>query len=238
MSYIFKRVVKEYGSLMLFSVAILTYALADSVGGSGGLAVAVCGLVACNFSLSKRDEKEGLIQFQDQLSEMLRISVFTMLGAQATLLFGLQDFALIIVFFIIAVAIRPIFLVTVMGKVRRNFSRRDVILMSLIAPRGVSAAAMIPIIATAVISTGQPQLAEKMVNIVFMFVLLSVAFSSVVAKIGGMKRFDGYHEHAVKEGESQGPPDESVNGIVKKEDYADISLMLEREKEKKKGKKG
>jgi len=214
LAWLFKNVLKEYGSLMLFSMALITYALAVGVGGSDGLAVAVCGLVAGNFAFSKKVEKEGLVQFQDQFSEMLRISVFTLLGAQVTLFLGMTDILLISVFFIMVVVIRPLFLILVMGKTRKEYSRKDVLLMSLVAPRGLSAAAMIPIVAAAAVSAGQPALAGKMINIVFMVILLSVMFSTIVAKIGGMERFNEKHDARPKKDGEDMPPVQTKDGSI------------------------
>ncbi|MEM5871911.1 MAG: cation:proton antiporter, partial [Candidatus Aenigmatarchaeota archaeon] len=76
-----RKVTKEYTALLLLSIALITYALAENVGGSGILAVAVCGLVAGNMVL-KPEEKEIVTGFENQLAEMLRISVFMLLGAQ------------------------------------------------------------------------------------------------------------------------------------------------------------
>ena len=223
-SRLFKGIREEYTPLLLFAIALITYALAIGVGGSGMLAVAICGLVAGNFSISKKEEKEKIIRFEDQLSEMLRISVFTLLGAQVTLLMGMREFVIIILFFIL----RPIFLLSMMGGLKRKFSRLDIMLMSFIAPRGLPAAAMVPIIAAAAISVGQPAMAETIVNVVFMVILLSVLFSTIVAKIGSIERFQNAHR---KHEEEKEPPKEEEH---KKEDYSDLFHMLE-EKEDTRG---
>lgn len=188
-SRMFKGIMEEYSPLLLFALALITYALAIGVGGSGMLAVAICGLVAGNFTMKKMDDKSRIIQFQDQLSEMLRISVFTLLGAQVNLLMPIPEFLLIILFFVLAVVIRPVFIMSLLGELKSKFSRKDFLLMSFIAPRGISAAAMIPIVATAVIAAGQPLIADMLINIVFMVILLSVLFSTLVGGIGSMERF-------------------------------------------------
>ena len=226
-----------------------------------------CGLVAGNFSISKKEEKQELIEFEDQLSEMLRIAVFTLLGAQVTLLLGLQDFILILLFFMLVVLLRPLILLILMGDLKKKFTRKDVLLMSFIAPRGLSAAAMIPIIAAAVVSIGATALADKMINIVFMVILLSVLFSTIVAGIGSMKRFQDKKEKDKKEkkpedddgkpGKESGEKEETGSversekadetsetekkeisdkgpgETAKKEDYEDLSYMVEEEKEDK-----
>ncbi|MBU0898555.1 MAG: cation:proton antiporter [Nanoarchaeota archaeon] len=180
-----KRMQREYGALLLFAVALITYALAENIGGSGILAVAVCGLVAGKMLVKHKEEIGG---FDDQISEMLRISVFTLFGAQVTLLFGLHELFLILVFFTISIFLRPIFLMLTLGGVRHNFSRSDLALMSFVAPKGIAAAAMAPIIAASVIALGSSivgieLLAERMVNIIFVVIMLSILLSSILAKI-------------------------------------------------------
>ncbi len=222
-AHMFRGILREYTPLLLFSIALITYALATGVGGSGMLAVAICGLVAGNFTLRGREDREEILHFQDQFSEMLRISVFTLLGAQVTLLMGLEELFFIMFFFLLVVLIRPVMLLSLMGDLRDKFNRKEILLMSFIAPRGISAAAMIPIVAAAVIAAGQPALADEMVNIVFMVILLTVLLSTVVGAIGSMKRFQEKKEKKTEKKEKEHPE------VTVKGEKDDVSLMLEYE---------
>lgn len=178
-SKILKSVMKQYTALLLFAVALITYALAEIVGGSGLLAVAICGLIAGDLVIPGRRDVE---RFDDHLSELLRISVFTLLGASVALFMSPQQFMITIIFFLIVFFIRPVFLLPTLGKKRKEFSRKDLILLSFVTPRGISAAAMAPLAATALIVAGQPDnIAAQIVNITFMVILLSILFSTVVA---------------------------------------------------------
>lgn len=185
-SKILKSVIKEYTALLLFAIAIITYALAEMVGGSGMLAVAICGLIAGDLAIPGRKEVN---RFDDHLSELLRISVFTLLGAQVALLMSPYELLTAFVFFLIAFFIRPVFLIPMLGKRRKELDRRDMILLSFVTPRGLSAAAMAPIVAAALLAAGQPEaVATKIVNIIFIVIVLSILFSSVVAGfLGRMK---------------------------------------------------
>jgi cell volume regulation protein A len=183
-SKVLKGMLKEYSALMLFAVALITYALAENVGGSGMLAVAVCGLIAG--SHIKQNDSE-VQKFDDHLSEMLRISVFTLLGAQVTLLIGLEEFLVILMFFLIMFFIRPVFLFPVLGKKRKDFDRREFLLMSFVTPRGLSAAAMAPIVASALIAVGSPDAAGRIMNTIFLVIMFSVLFSTAVAIAMGRK---------------------------------------------------
>jgi len=174
-----RGLLKEYKPLFVFSIALITYAVAENVGGSGMLAVAVCGLIAGNLTFT---EKRRTREFEDHLSEMFRISVFTLLGAQIVLSFNPIEFAMILLFFLLIVFSRPIFAIPALGeKMRADFSRRELILISLAAPRGIAAAAMAPIAATVLIAGGQTLIADQIMNIVFYIIMLSIVSSSIVA---------------------------------------------------------
>ena len=227
-SRMFKGILKEYTSLLLLAIALITYALATGVGGSGMLAVAICGLVAGNFTLHGREDREELIHFQDQFSEMLRISVFTLLGAQVTLMMSMNEIVMILLFFAMAVLARPIMLLSMLGNMKDKFTKKDILLMSFISPRGLSAAAMIPIVAAAVMGASQPALADKMVNVVFMFIILSVLFSTVVGKAATIGRFQ--EKDKKKQKKAEGEEDQQAKPVE------DVSLMIEYEKDEEGGK--
>lgn len=185
-SRIIKRVLEEYSPLLFFAIALLTYALAESVGGSGVLAVAVCGIIAGNVFMP---DKEEISEFSDNISEMLRISIFVLLGAQVFLTLDVGNLGMIFLFFLVVFLSRPLFLIPCLGKLKGSFSRRDLLLMSFVAPRGIASAAMIPIISATVVAAGNPGMAVDMMNIVFMVILLSVLFSTVTAKLFTSERF-------------------------------------------------
>jgi cell volume regulation protein A len=82
MSKIITRMVEEYSGLTISSIALLTFGLSEQVGGSGMLGVAFAGFIIGNFAFP---HKERVREFQSEFSDLLRISVFTLLGAQVFL---------------------------------------------------------------------------------------------------------------------------------------------------------
>ena len=92
---------------------------------------------------------------------------------------------------------------------------------SFIAPRGLSSAAMIPIVAAAVIAAGQTEVANSMVNIVFMVILLSTLFSTVVGMMAKMERFI--------EEKMQKKKDKKEQKYNSNKKFNDLSLMIEEE---------
>ncbi len=216
-SRLLKSIIKDYTALWLFAVAIITYALAEMVGGSGMLAVAICGLIAGDLAIPGRKEVE---RFDDHLSELLRISVFTLLGAQVALFMSPYELLTAFAFFLVVFFIRPVFLIPALGKKRREMGRRDLILLSFVTPRGLSAAATAPIVAFALLAAGQPQMiATKIINIIFIVILLSILFSSVVAgflgrseppKRPGQKKGKDVLSEVEDEGEKEEKSEEEV----------------------------
>ncbi|MEM5812481.1 MAG: cation:proton antiporter [Candidatus Aenigmatarchaeota archaeon] len=183
-----RRMVEEYTVLLLLSISLLTFAAAEYVGGSGILAVAVCGLIVGDMAFP---EKEEVKRFEDHFSEMLRIAVFTFLGAQVTLFLGINEIILSLLFFIAIVMIRPITLVPLLGSERKSYTRQELFVMSFVAPRGIDAAAMAPIVAGALVAANYGAEAEKILNSVVFTIILTVIFSTVVAKFAASKRFRG-----------------------------------------------
>ncbi len=179
-SKVMKDLLKEYSVLFLFSVALITYALAENIGGSGMLAVAVCGLIAGDLVFPEKQEAR---HFDDHLSELFRISVFTLLGAQVMLSLGIFELQAICLFFLTVFLARSLFIIPLLGRERKSFSLKEILLICFVAPRGLPAAAMAPIVATALLVVGQEAIAVSMVNIIFMIVLLSVLFSTLSASL-------------------------------------------------------
>ncbi len=173
-----KGVLTEYKPLFMIAIALITYALAENVGGSGMLAVAVCGLIVGNLTFPKKEETK---HFEDHFSEMLRISVFTLLGAQIILYFEATQFLLSFLFFLLIFLSRPIFVIPSLGeKLRTELNRREMALISLAAPRGLAAAAMAPIAVTILIAAGQTAIANEILNIIFYVIMFSIVASSLV----------------------------------------------------------
>ncbi len=216
-----KSMLREYTALLLFSIALITYALAELFGGSGMLAVAVCGLIAGDLVFPEKQEVE---RFDDQLSDVFRISVFTLLGAQVSLAFDINEILLVLAFFAMMFLFRPLFLSPIVRRSGSQFSRKELAIMSFISPRGLSAAAMAPIIGSFLISTASPEslqsvteITARMNNIIFLVILLSILASTITAKIVSRKR----------EGKEKGEKEE-----MEKEDNKDMTDWVEENIEK------
>lgn len=135
---VFERSQKELSPITSFAIAMITYALASNVGGSGILAVAIAAIIIGNLNIP---HKELIGEFEDSFSIMLTISVFTLLGAQISLflspalMFSEAIFLALLIFFA-----RPIF--TIIALTRTDTNLADTLLIAFTGPRGVASAAM------------------------------------------------------------------------------------------------
>ena len=98
---------------------------------------------------------------------------------------NIQEMQTVLMFFLIVFFSRPLFLVPLLGKERKEFTKKDILFLSFVAPRGLPAAAMAPIVATALLTAGQDTIASSIVNIIFLVILLSVLFSTLSATFLG-----------------------------------------------------
>ena len=178
LSKLLKGMLKEYTPLLLLSIALITYALAENVGGSGMLAVAVCGLIAGNMTFPQKKEVK---RFDDYFSEMLRISVFTMMGAQIYLNFSITQILVTLIFFILVILIRPLFVIPLLKKLGLEFSTKGKLMLCFITPRGMSSAAMAPIIVGVLVSLGKNEIGNFLMNTIFLCILFSILFSTIIA---------------------------------------------------------
>ncbi len=170
---VLSRMLKEYTALIIISIALLTFGLAESVGGSGMLAVAVSGFIIGNLGFPHKDRVR---EFQSEFSDMLRISVFTLLGAQIFL--DLNPFLLAVefLFALFVFVVRPIFVTYIAREFSKDVGFEGFTLLKFASPRGISAAAMAPIAAVA--------LGDKLImDLVFVVIFFSVLMSSIVANL-------------------------------------------------------
>jgi len=167
------RMLREYSALIIFSIALLTFGLSEAVGGSGMLGVAVAGFIIGNLGFP---HKERVREFQSEFSDMLRISVFTLLGAQIFL--DLNPLLLLVefLFALLVFVLRPIFVTYIARDMRKEMTYEEFALLRFAGPRGISAAAIVPIAAIALGDT-------LIMNIVFMVIFFTVLLSTIVVNL-------------------------------------------------------
>lgn len=158
----------EYDGLypvLSLSLVLLTYSLADLLGGNGFLAIYIAGLVMGN---SRFVHKASLIRFHDGLAWLMQIVMFLALGLHVfpSRLVPIMGIGLLVSLVLVLVA-RPISVFVTLAFVRKFWKEK--ILISWVGLRGA-----VPIIlGTFPVIAGVPQ-ADTIFNIVFFIVLTSV----------------------------------------------------------------
>jgi NhaP-type Na+/H+ or K+/H+ antiporter len=85
-----------------------------------------------------------------------------------------------------------------LGKERRGYTRQEKFVMSFVAPRGIDAAAMAPIVAAALVAANYSEAASSIMNMVVVVIILTVVFSTIMAKFAASRRFAGQTSNITK----------------------------------------
>ena len=190
LSRVLNKMLKEYTPLLIFSMALVTYAFTELVRGSGMIAVAVAGFIIGNLVFP---HKEAVREFHGEFSEMLRISVFTLLGAQVAL--NLNPYLLIVefLFALLVFFIRPIFIIGIAKDLKNEMDYESNSIVKYLAPRGISAAAMAPLAAGA-IATGN----NEIMNIIFTAVFFTLLFNTIFVNLVNSHKIITYRDRYEK----------------------------------------
>lgn len=166
---IVQRVYTEvYSPLAVIVSALLSYVLAENLGGSGVLAVTALGLFFGNVYVK---EKVTLLGIETVFAKALYILVFILTGVIIKLPFTKEFFMTSGILFFIFVLIR---FGAVWITCRPKYSVKETIFMSLTAPKGVATAAVIFILAV-----DYAQTINVVLDMTFAFILYSIILASI-----------------------------------------------------------
>jgi len=159
--------------IVLISVAIISYVLAEAMQGNGVLSVTIFGLIFGNYHIRKKLELE---HFTEIFSDALQIIVFILIG---TVIFVTPDSTFLLkgsLLFLIYIIIRFVSVLIGGGK----FSIKEKIFMSLNVPKGVDVAVIILIIISG--SYSEIKGIEIVLRLCLLFVLYSIVLSTVATR--------------------------------------------------------
>jgi len=166
---IVQRVYAEvYSPLAVIVSALLSFVLAENLGGSGVLAVTALGLFFGNVYVK---EKITLLGIETVFAKALYILVFILTGVIIQIPFTKEFFITSFILFTILVFIR---FIGVWLACRPQYSTKDIVFMSLVAPKGVATAAVVFILAV--------EHADKIstvLDMTFAFILYSIILASI-----------------------------------------------------------
>ncbi len=187
-----------FDSLFILSVAILSYAIPDLIGGNGYLSTYIVGIMLGN---SDFPGKKALVNFFDGITGLMQDLIFFLLGllARPALLHKAVLPAIAIFFFMLLVA-RPLAVAGILTPFRK-YSFKQQSLISFVGLRGAAS-----IVFAIMAMTDNPLLENDIFNIVFCLVLISISLQgSLIPWVAGkldmldadtdvMKTFNDYSE--------------------------------------------
>lgn len=157
-----------FDSVLIFAVAIMSYAIPSIIGGNGYLSAYIVGVLLGNKADFK--EKKSLVNFFDGVTSMMQIMIFYLLGTTAHLA-SLHKAVLpaLAIFAFLTFAARPVSVSAVLGWWGRKYPFAQHLLVSFVGLRGAASI----VFAMMVLNSGAP-LNHDIFNIVFCIVLVSI----------------------------------------------------------------
>jgi cell volume regulation protein A len=183
-------ILRDYTTIAMLATALAAYLVGDLLHVSGFMATFVAGLIWGNPKLLqlKLEEKEPeIVHFSDNVTVMLRMLIFVLLGSQVDLelllQYGWQSFAIVMVLMFVA---RPITVLACSLPDRKaGWNKNELVFMMWVRETGV-----IPAVLSGMITSAGIQHAEKIASITLMTILITVLLqastTAFVAKRLGM----------------------------------------------------
>ncbi len=128
---------EQYSPLALLTTTLITYVIAENLGGNGILAVATLGLLFGNMYMKK---KTKLSEFSSIFSISLEILVFILIGVVIEIPLELLFFIKSLIIYFILCLCRYLSLKLSVGK---DYTHKKLVLMTLIMPKGIAVATVI-----------------------------------------------------------------------------------------------
>jgi NhaP-type Na+/H+ or K+/H+ antiporter len=161
--------------IVIIASALITYTLAEQIGGSGILAVTALGII---YGLMSIKEKDSLQDFSEIFTTFLKIIVFILLGLLIKIPFSDFDFMLKSgILFLIYIVIRMLSVSIAFSNT--NLNLRHKLFLSLNMAKGVAVAVVAFILVSRV---GDVPALEPIIDLSFLFILYSIILASVAEK--------------------------------------------------------
>ena len=133
-----KKYSAKYSPIAIVVIALLTYVLAEELGGNGVLAVVVLGLIFGNFHLKERAE---IKIFETVFTDFLQIFVFLLVGLMIKIPLTADFLISSMYIFLILMLIR--WLAVMLFSAKEKYTLREKIFMALHAPRGIAVSVVV-----------------------------------------------------------------------------------------------
>jgi NhaP-type Na+/H+ or K+/H+ antiporter len=158
--------------LAIIAAALLTYVLAENLGGNGVLAVTTLGLVFGNIYI---EHKKKLQEFSATFSEFLEIFVFVLIGLVISIPLTYNFLIPSLILFLIYILIR--FIAIQLSFIKSNITQKEKLFMTLNMPKGIAVAVVAFTLATIPIPGLKPIL-----DLILVFIIYSIILSTIATK--------------------------------------------------------
>jgi len=166
---------EKYSPIAIVVIALLTYILAENLGGNGVLAVAVLGLIFGNFHLK---ERAAVKTFETVFTDFLQILVFLLIGLMIkiplTKDFLLSSFSIFFIFMLIR------WFAVVIFSAKEKYTFREKLFLTLHVPKGIATA----VVAFSLISYTLVGIKE-ILDLILAFILYSVVLATIATYFRG-----------------------------------------------------
>ncbi|MBW2963433.1 cation:proton antiporter [Candidatus Woesearchaeota archaeon] len=173
---VFKAMEKQYSEILspvtLISSALLTYILAETLGGNGVLAVTTLGIFFGNIYLKK---KRILMTFGSLFSNLFEILVFLFLGLSIVPPTQYDFYLKAFFLFIIYIGLRTV--VVLFSFPKKTYAIREKLFIALNTPKGVAVA----VVAFTLLSLGIA--VNPVIDLALLFILYSVILSTFTTRM-------------------------------------------------------
>jgi len=162
----------QLSPVAIITAALLSYILAENLGGNGVLSVATMGLFFGNIYVKR---KLTLQEFSAIFSNALEILVFVLIGFLISVEFSFLFFIKSVILFIILIVARWFAVTTALRK--SSYKLREKIFITLNIPKGIA-------VAVVIFSLSVRQIAgmEIIINLILLFMIYSLIISSIIER--------------------------------------------------------
>ncbi|MBS3145750.1 cation:proton antiporter [Candidatus Woesearchaeota archaeon] len=166
---------EEISPLVVVATALLSYTLAEAIGGNGVLAVTTLGVV---YGAMVIKQKENISKFVDIFTTFLKIVTFILIGLVIALPTSLTFFIKSLILFALYLLIR--FAAIEIAFLKTDLTRKEKVFMSLQVSKGV-AVAVVTLILTSFAIEGM----SLIINLSLLFILYSIVLTSLMSLVSG-----------------------------------------------------
>lgn len=164
---------EQFSPVALLTTTLITYIVAENLGGNGILGVATLGLLFGNMYVKK---KVVLTEFNSMLSASLEILVFVLVGIMVKIPLEIMFFAKLLILYVVLILCRYLALKITFLK-DENINKKRLMFMTLNMPKGIAVASVAFTLALQKI-----QGMQTLINLIMAGTILSLIVSTIITK--------------------------------------------------------